>query len=145
MVSVFRAPHLLQTRWLATSGTGMRLGSAESRDRDTGAAPAGNCCSGPQAASLHGSSRRWSPARTGARLGLAPARGLFTVPLKLDQLGEPRDELRDPAGLVVTEPNVRDSNSAIRLAIRHAPDEMVWPPGLIQIGPNLYYRCLLKF
>ena len=26
-VSLFLAPHLLQTRWLATSGTGMRFGS----------------------------------------------------------------------------------------------------------------------
>jgi hypothetical protein len=46
-------------------------------------------------------------------------------------------------GLVHSEPALKDSNCARHH--RHAPDEMVWPPGLIQIGPNLCYRCLLKF
>ncbi len=48
---------------------------------------------------------------------LAAAPGLVTVPLKIDQLGNPGNQLRDPAGLVVSEPAVRDGNCAVRLTI----------------------------
>jgi hypothetical protein len=33
----------------------------------------------------------------------------------------------------------------LRIVLVLVSDEMVWPPGLIQIGPNHCYRCLLKF
>jgi hypothetical protein len=77
---------------------------------------------------------------------LAPAAGVVTVPLKLDQLRklEMSFEIRR-ASSIASRLSKTAIAPAIRLAIDMPPDEMVWPPGLIQIGPNLCYRCLLKF